>query len=186
MDRVATGINFLGDVYGLHIRGGAKLSIALDRLNGTVREVKLEITRFDEPLIVYGFIPGVFSGYVPLIVPIRETQSEEVLDSQVSIIRESGAECPSGWRRQNAIEIEPFLSGCGFNIWASPILRSHGVISSWLPEKGYGFIQSGGKLLFLGSWVDRGVPEIGCEVDFLPAAELRKGLQARAVRALPF
>ena len=39
--------------------------------------MKLEITRFDEPLIVYGFIPGVFSGYVPLIVPIRETQSEE-------------------------------------------------------------------------------------------------------------
>lgn len=187
MESIEKGITFVAQVYGLRLPGpGGRLAARLAALGDGVRVVRFEITcrDADQTLLSYEFLPRVFGGFVPLVVPIREAESGRELDWRIAVERDESPECPASWRKEQLAALQgACLCNEGMRLRASRDLYSRGVISDYSPQRQCGFIRSGARLLFLKKWMAvETIPQIGTEVEFLPIAEIMKGLQARMIR----
>ena len=184
---IENGVRFVAGAYGLGLPfANGELRQELKSLGAGVESVSFDILQssFCEPLISYTFVLGQFTGFVPLVVPVREQMAHHELTWRLSAQRDGRYEAPNpeGWKRAGTKSGKPFIRISGMLIWAREDLRSRGVILSYDPESGEGFIQSGARLTFSGAWMRQGVPETGMEVEFLPVARVMRGLEAREIK----
>lgn len=155
---------------------------------GRISVVRFEILdSINNPLIIYNIHPDRFSGELSLVVPIREGLSDRELNYRITVDRE-----PINMKIQNPhwktsiVEQRKRIwtyetEESGVSIKANEIVGSKGVISRFIEEKGWGFVQSGEQLFFLKKWMTCGHAEEGMEVSYLPVVQIHRGLQARLV-----
>ena len=94
---IENGVRFVAGAYGLRLPfANGELRHQLKSWGPGVEAVSFDVLQssFCEPLISYTFVPGQFTGFVPLVVPVREQMAHHELTWRFAVQRDGRYEAP--------------------------------------------------------------------------------------------